>query len=380
MNKYFCIGIIGLLVFSCQEKNNTPLSILIQQRDSLKTKYDELSEELSEIEEQIIALDSNANQNIKNVEYIEVSAQRFAHYFGAQGVVEASSNAQISSESPGRVTKVYVKTGQSVKTGQALFRMDNSVLNSNTQEIDNQIALAEDVFKRQKALHDQDIGAEIDFITAKNNLSALKLKKKSVLAQSAKAVVYAPFTGVVDGVMVKEGQMASPGFPVMRLIGTSKPYIKAELSEAHLSNVHQGQMVLVDIPSIQKKAEAKISRIGRFIDPNNRTFAVEIDAAHLKVNILPNQLVYLHVNDYVNDSALVVPSWVIQQDAQGEDYVYVAQKDQAKTKAIKTIVHTSKTQNDSTEILSGIQSGDWVITSGSRLLTNGEQIKLLETK
>ncbi|MBT8323088.1 MAG: efflux RND transporter periplasmic adaptor subunit, partial [Eudoraea sp.] len=97
-------------------------------------------------------------------------------------------------------------------------------------------------------------------------------------------------------------------------------------------------------------------------------------------NIKPNLTARVQINDYSNAAAILIPQSVISENAEGEQYVYLASDamENNLAKAIKKVVITGRTQGDYVEILSGIQNGDQVIKEGARTVREGQEIKIIQ--
>ena len=112
-----------------------------------------------------------------------------------------------------------------------------------------------------------------------------------------------------------------------------------------------------------KKIDSKVRQVGNFINPNNRTFKVEISIPNKDKSIKPNLTAKLRINDYSNDAALLIPQGIISENASGEQYIYVIKEkvgnDEAK--AEKTVIKTGLTQGDFIEVTKGLQPGDEII-------------------
>ena len=94
------------------------------------------------------------------------------------------------------------------------------------------------------------------------------------------AVITAPFDGIVDEVFPKIGTMASPNFPVVRMVSLDKIYINADVSEAYVGKIKKGTPVMVNFPSLGKEISSRIDYAGNYINPNNRTFKIRLDIAN----------------------------------------------------------------------------------------------------
>ena len=302
-----------------------------------------------------------------------VQAAPFAHTFAVQGNVETDRIANILAEFPGVVREVFVVEGTQVNQGDALVRIDTDVLAKQREELLTQFELAETLFERQERLWNKDIGSEVDFLQAKTSLEALTRSLATLDEQIGKAVIRAPFSGVLDRVFVNVGEMAAAPMPVVRVVDLSDLYVRASVSDHYAGVVMAGQPVTVEAQGLEP-IESQVRRVGQFIEAANRTIDVTIDLPS-GTRALPNMVATVHITDLALDSALALPSAVVQQDANGQEYVYVIKGDQA----TKQTVQTGVTSDGLLLIESGLKAGDRVINRGAARVVDGERVTLIES-
>ena len=317
-------------------------------------------------------------QNAPAVRLTKVGVQTvqpapFAHTFAVQGNVETDRIANILAEFPGVVREVLVEEGAQVNKGDALARIDTDVLARQREELLTQFELAETLFERQERLWNKDIGSEVDFLQAKTSLEGLTRSLATLDEQIDKAVIRAPFSGVLDRVFVNVGEMAAPPMPVVRVVDLSDLYIRASVSDHYAGVVMAGQPVTVEAQGLEP-IESKIRRVGQFIEAANRTIDVTIDLPR-GTRALPNMVATVHITDLALDSALALPSAVVQQDANGQEYVYIIKGDQA----TKQTVQTGVMSDGLLLIESGLKAGDRVINRGAARVVDGERVTLIES-
>ena len=136
--------------------------------------------------------------------------------------------------------------------------------------------------------------------------------------QLEKAIIRAPFSGEIDDIMVEVGQVVSPGVaPLLRLVSNINMYVEADVPEQYLPNVTKGTPVRVEIPVLNTSFDAQISHRATHISTENRTFRVTVDVdTRIKVN--PNLISTLHIFDYINPQALLIPTSIISENATGD--------------------------------------------------------------
>ena len=182
--------------------------------------------------------------------------------------------------------------------------------------------------------------------------------------------------------MVNQGEMASPQFPLLRLVNNKNVSIATSLSENLLANVHLGTKVDLVIPSMNDTViQAVVTFKGNFIDPVNRTFNIQIDLKNNSL-LLPNQLAKVSVIDYAKKDALVINSESIIQDTHNNNYVYKMLKGDGDTYTLKKVyIRIDKVYMGEASItpLEGgkINAGDQLVLAGAKGVTESDVVKII---
>src|SRR5690606_14136693 len=193
----------------------------------------------------------------------------------------------ISAETAGTIERVHVKEGQRVGAGQVLVTLDAAILRNAVAELKTSLELANTIFEKQSRLWEQKIGTEVQYLEAKNNKESLERKLATTQSQLAQAVVKAPFAGTVDDVTAREGEMASPGVPLVRITSPQDTYIKADISERYIGKLGVGDEVEVYFPVQDMRAKSTIAAVSQVINPENRTFSVEVKIPKVDITLKP---------------------------------------------------------------------------------------------
>lgn len=353
---------------------------LEEKRDALKTKKTELEAEIKLIVDAIEKINPTKKKTL--ITTFAAKDTIFNHYLELQGSVDTKKNIVITPETNGILKQVFAKEGQRVSKGQILARVDDNGLNQQLAQLQIQADLAKTTYDRQKRLWDQKIGSEIQFLQAKSSYEAQQKAVDQLKVQLGKTAIRAPFSGVIDDVITEQGSVVAAGqSQIMRIVNLKDMYIEAVIPEKYLTNVVKGKAVEVYFPVLGKTINAKIRQAGDFIDPNNRTFKVEIGIPNKDGNIKPNLTAKLKINDYTNEKAILIPQSVISENAEGEQYVFIADAiNGEKAKAKKVIISTGKTQGDFIEITDGLADGNAVIKEGARSVKDGQEVTIITKK
>jgi membrane fusion protein, multidrug efflux system len=310
------------------------------------------------------------------VDVQKMEARPFAHWFSVQGNVETDRNASLLPEFMGTIEKVLVEEGEKVRAGAALIQINTDVLDKSIAELNTQLELAVELFSRQERLWNQRIGAEVDFLTAQANKDALERRLETMGAQRERAVVRAPFGGVVDRIFAKEGEQAMPGFPLARLIDLSELYVRAGVSDHYAGRLKKGMLARLEVHGMDA-VMTTLGRSGQFIHPSNRTLDITLPLPE-KAGYLPNMFVSVWLQDAIADSAMVLPEAMIQQDVRGLEFVYVVRSEGGQSYVEKRSLVLGMSYQNEVEVVEGLSAGDAVVTRGATRVSNGQAVSIVK--
>jgi RND family efflux transporter MFP subunit len=360
--------------------NQTPTDStdIEKQIASYEVQISDLQDKIKELKTQLPTDENSNDENNKTLVGISTAEYtNFTHYLEVTGNVESQLEAFISPEINGLIKSINVEEGDFVKKGQLLASIDTDMIKNSIDEVKTQLELSKTVYNKQKELWDQNIGSELQYLQAKTNKNALENKLASLKTQLSKASIKAPFDAYVETVYQKIGEIGSPGRQIIHLVNLTDLKVTANISESYIPFIHKGDMVIVDFPTFPNKTiNAKINVVGAVINPNNRTLEIQIPINNNDKLLKPNIIANIKLIDFSSDSALIVPSIVIKNDADNKNYIYVADERNGNLYAKKTYVKTGKSYGNKTMIIDGIKSGDKVIVQGYNLVKNSSLIKI----
>ena len=347
----------------------------------LKTRHvktiNKLKKELNQLNEALLLKDQT--QRYVLVESIELEKEIFNHFVSFQGSIETDKNVVIYPEIPGLLKKIHVEEGQQVSEGTLLAEISDGGLIDQLDQLKLQLKLAKTTYNRQKRLWNQKIGSEIQFLQAKTNYLSLQKSVSQMNDQVTKTKITAPFDGIVDHIIADSGSNLSPGItPIMRVINLDQMKVAAEIPEMHLPNIQKNTSAIVYIPVLGIQFNEVVASVGNFINPNNRSFRVEISINNENGALKPNMTAEIKVNDYKNPEAILVPIKDILENQNGESYVYLLEvSDEAKDiyKVVKTYVKLGETSDNKIEIIEGLEAGDKIVEEGIRLIKDQQLVK-----
>lgn len=361
--------ILTLLLAACGGNKEAKLEGLKKQRDKINQKIEKLEMEIAASADSI---SNGLNSTFVSIE--EIQPRIFNHYIEVQGKLDGDENLAIYPEAMGNVVEVYAKVGQHVVAGQVLARINDAAYQEQLKALQSTYDLALETFQKQENLWKQQIGSEIQFLQAKSNKEALESQIAGVKKQIDMTRIKSPISGNIEESLVKVGQAVSPSFPAFRVVNFSNLKVVADVAEAYTAKINTGDDVIVYLPDIKQEITAKVSFSSKYINPTNRTFTVEAKLKTGVDNLKANMVAVLKINDYSDPGAFILPVNMVQTDNKGQ-FVLIARQENNQFIARKQFVQTGQIYNGLAEIVSGLETGQKIITGGYLNLNEGEPVR-----
>ena len=373
-NLLFTLAFGALLAACSGPKANTP--------EAKKAKLEELLKEQSRIAVEVAALQADlekgdkpasaASEKPKAVSIGSVSVSTFKHYIDVQGQVTSNNVVTVNAKLPGTLEAVYVKVGDHVTAGTVLATIDNSITQSSLKELETRLAVAEDLYARQKGLWDQKIGSEVQYINAKANRDAIQRSIATIKSQLNQTQIVAPISGVIDVLNARVGEPSQNPLGLFKIVNFNDLKITADVAEAYLAYLKLGAEVQVYVAELGETLSGKVSFVSGTVNPTSRTVTIEARVPDTK-NLRPNMLVKVRVNDQTLPSTISIDQNLVQANEKG-DIVYVVGEEKGKQVAQSRSVKTGLSYNGRVQIVAGLKPSDKVITQGYQDVSEGQAI------
>ena len=381
MKHLFSFLAIALLLVACNPAAEEIPADLEGKKAYLQEKKAELNKltlEIAQLESDISSEDPTFGvKKARLVTTAPVERSDFEHFVEIQGSIEADDMVDVTSETAGRILSLKVKEGDAVRQGQLIAELDLEALKKQIAELETSLDLANTVYERQKRLWDQNIGSEMQYLEAKNNKERLEKSLETLQYNLGKSKVYAPISGVVENEILQSGELAAPGAPIVQILNTNRLNAKASVPENYLKAVERGAKVKVSVPALDWETEARITQIGRVIDPSNRTFGVEVALSDPQRRLKPNLLAYVHFKDYEETEVITIPLDQVQEEVGGKKYVFVADQTGEEAVARKVYVKIGRTNNEGKVVITeGLEGDEVLIMEGARGLVDNDLIDI----
>ena len=317
-----------------------------------------------------------------NVQTETLQTKSFERYLRLVGTVESLNDVQISAEVSGRIERYFVDKGNRVQKGEPILKIDDSKLLQEKARLEAQTEQAREQYERLQRVFEQDsIGSEIDVINARAAYQQSKSALESIKVDLQNTTVSAPFNAILEDRMVEVGEMASPGMPLVRLIGRDRLTVTAGVPSRFSDVVSVGDQAEVwfDFQS-SDTLDLPITYVAESIDPQARTFEIEIplpeNAKKYKIDMIAN----VKLKTLQRDSVIVVGEEYVYQKERGFVVYTVEENDQGNTVARERQVKLGPSYENNVVIEEGLTSGQQLITVGSSFLQNDTRVEIVENR
>jgi len=371
----------SLLLASCGSSSiqkNDSLAGKKARLDSLKAQQEKLGKQISDLQDEIAKLDTSAagKEKAKLVALTPLAPTSFTHYIDLQGSVDAVNTSWISPRGQGGVVRqIFVKQGDHVKQGQLLLKLEDAVLRQQVENAQVTLDHDKDLYQRRKNLWDEKIGQEVDLINAKHQVDQDGIQLKIAQEQLDYTNVYADIPGTVNTLNVKVGESFAPGAQSLQIINTDNLKVVVEVPEIYQERVHVGTPVKIDLPGLNnKEITGVVHTLSPVISTNNRTFNVEIYLNDKSIRA--NQVAIVKLQDYTASNVLTIPINTLQTDEKGKYVMVAIKQDKGNMVAHKKSITIGQTYSDKVQVLSGLDSGDNLITDGFQGLYEGQAVTI----
>ena len=382
MKKIFII--VSSLIFSCESENKSVSEVIASNNiELIKLKREEINNKQQEIYKKLNLIDLKLNElenNSKNpiVSTSRIIKQDFNHYVELQGDVKSEKIISIYPEFSGIINEIFVKSGESVDKGQILATIDDGGLKQQLSQLQITYNLAKTTYERQERLWGQKIGSEIQYLESKSMFEAQSKAIEQLTKQLNKTIIKAPFSGIIDNVIVKKGEVVYPGRSnLMLLVNMQEMYVESKVPENYINSITKGKDVVIEAPMLNIALKSKIRLVANYINPLNRTYRIEAEIPSNNYKIKPNLNVKLKVNDYTSKDAILIMLNHINIDSNNDEYVYKIINKDGKNYALKTIIETGKNNGNFIEVLKGLTENDEIVSEGARKITNNSEVKII---
>ncbi|MFD2165218.1 efflux RND transporter periplasmic adaptor subunit [Thalassotalea euphylliae] len=302
------------------------------------------------------------------------------------GKIAAKQQTQLSFEYPGRVINIFVDSGDQVKKGQVLAKLDVELLNirvaelaAQVQQVEAQLVLNQSNLKRAQKLIVDDYASEqtIDELNAEQsvlnaNLAGLKASLAALQYQIKQASLTAPYDGIVNDRMISVGDLVAAGNTAMTLIKQSQQEISFGIPAQIASDIQIGDKLPVSLGT--KHVDATVSAIGQQIDPGTRTVNVRmlVDDQDKQIS---GVIARVSIEQRIERPGYWLPITAITDGIRGQWNIYLVTESQGQFKITPQTINVLHTTTDQVFVAGPTSNDLTVISEGLHRYVPGQIIR-----
>ncbi len=315
---------------------------------------------------------------VVNVEVERVEPRNFTRTIRLTGVVQAMRDVLVSAEESGVVRQIVRDKGLPIRSGAAILKLDDGILLAQVRTATAQAELAQVLWERRKKLYEEDeIGSEVSYLEAKYGAEQALGNLAALQTRLARTTVSAPINGVLDARFVEVGSMVSPGTPVARIVQMDSVKVVAGVPERFALDIVTGANATVSFDVLEGDDFAgNIAYVGAAVEPDSRTFPVELVLPNPGRRIKPEMIAEITVVQQELKDAIVVPQQALVSMEEGY-VIFVVDGSGDEVRADARSVQIVAAQGNEAIIGSGLHQGDRVVVVGQQGLTDGDRVQVV---
>jgi membrane fusion protein, multidrug efflux system len=302
-------------------------------------------------------------------------------YYDATASLEAEKTAEVLARVTGTVEAISAEEGDLVNAGGALLSVDNDEYRYRVEQAEANTANLLSRFKRMEAMRAEDLSSEEEFQSSLSELENARAEEGLARLTLSYTMVAAPFRGRVTNRLVDVGQNVSVGTPLFELSDFDPLLARVHVPSREFNQLQRDQDVDLVLDSDGTRLKGRIKLISPVIDPASGTIKITVEVDDYPAGVRPGDFAAVRIVTERREGVTLVPRGAVLTD-KGETVVYVpidGEGEDAGVVAERRIVETGFTDDDHTEIVTGLVSGETVVVKGQRSLKHGTPLKILET-
>jgi membrane fusion protein, multidrug efflux system len=302
----------------------------------------------------------------------------------AIGTVAAVQGVTVSADLPGVVDRIGFDSGRTVQKGDVLVQLDTRQEQAQLAGAESQVQLARLNFERMKGLVEQDAVSRAEFDAAAAAHQQAEAKVREIRATIERKTIRAPFSGVLGIRQVNLGQYLTGGDPVVPLQALNPVYVNFGVPQQDAGQMRHGRSVRVTVGELGDQAfTGRVTAVDAVVDQTTRNVQVQATLANPGGTLRPGMFVQAHVMVGAAQHVVALPASAINYAPYGDSVFVVGEMKDPKGRAYRgvrqQVVKLGAARGDQIAVLSGLDAGEEVVSSGVFKLRNGAAVQINNT-
>jgi membrane fusion protein (multidrug efflux system) len=315
---------------------------------------------------------------------ITARRERWPATIGAIGTVAAVRGVTVSADLPGMVETISFESGRSVREGDVLVRLDTKQEEAQLAAVEAQQELARLNYERMQGLVQDGAISRAEYDVAVAERKQTEARVGEIRATIERKTIRAPFTGILGIRQINLGQYLSAGDPIVPLQALHPIYVNFGVPQQDAVRMRQGRGVRITTGDVTKVEFAgRITAIDSIVDAATRNVQVQATVPNPDGRLRPGMFVQAEVSLGADRPVVSLPASAISYAPYGDSVFVVAQLKDPNGQGYRGVrqqfVKVGGTRGDQVAIVSGVNAGEEVVTSGVFKLRNGAAVLVNNT-
>jgi membrane fusion protein, multidrug efflux system len=297
------------------------------------------------------------------------------------GTMEAVHGVMISADLPGTVAKINFDSGKAVREGDVLIELDTRQERAQLAALEAQRDLAKINYGRTEQLVKEGVISKAEYDQATAQQKSTEANVGEIRATIARKTVRAPFSGVLGIRKINLGQYLSAGTAVVQLQSLNPIYVNFGLPQQALGNVRVGRSLKVTSDDLVGRTfTGRVTALDSVVDQTTRNVQVQATLANPEGKLHPGMFVQVAVVQGEDRSVITLPASAISYAPYGDSVFVITDLNDKQGKSYRGVkqqfVKLEGSRGDQVAVVSGLNPGDEVVTSGVFKLRNGAAVQV----
>jgi membrane fusion protein (multidrug efflux system) len=310
---------------------------------------------------------------------VEAKLQPWPSNLEAIGTVQAVRGVTVSADLPGVVEAILFESGQPVREGEVLVRLDARQERAQLAAAEAQRDLSAVNLERVRGLVAQGIVAQAELDRASAEHKQAEARVGEIRATIERKMIRAPFSGVLGIRQVNLGQYLAGGAPIVPLQSLDPLHVDFSVPQQQVGRMRPGGEVEVSVDGVaDAAAKGRVTALDSVIDEATRNVRVQATIANAEAKLRPGMFVQVRARTGEATSVVALPASAVSYAPYGDSVFVVADlegKDGTRYKGVRQqFVKLGPARGDQIAVLEGVAAGAEVVSSGAFKLRNGAAV------
>jgi membrane fusion protein, multidrug efflux system len=315
---------------------------------------------------------------------IAAKREKWPATLSAIGTVAPVQGVTVSADLPGIVERIGFDSGRAVQVGDVLVQLDTRQEQAQVAAAEAELELSRLNFERMQGLVEQDAVSRAEFDNASAAHKQAQAKLREIRATIERKTIRAPFTGVLGIRQVNLGQYLTAGAPVVPLQSLNPIYVNFSVPQQDGAAMRRGRHVRIAVGELgDVEFKGRVTAIDSVVDPDTRNVQVQATLANPEGKLRPGMFVQTEVMLGADNSVIALPASAINYAPYGDSVFIVSdlkgENGETYRGVRQQVVKLGSARGDQVAVLSGVNEGEEVVTSGVFKLRNGAPVQVNNT-